>query len=75
MDHVSNRNGDCTLSVFCTIVDHAGPVSRPSQLSTTTALASLSRELSANDWQGGGDTRRGSIEDRNVELLVPDPRA
>ncbi|HKD98711.1 MAG TPA: TIGR03767 family metallophosphoesterase [Micromonosporaceae bacterium] len=67
-------NLDGTLSVFCTIVDHAGPVSHPGQLSTTTALASLSRELSANDWQGGGDARRGGVEDRNVELLIPDPR-
>jgi len=68
-------NLDGTLSVFCTIVDHAGPVSRVSQASTTTALASVSRELSANDWQSGGDSRRGGIEDRNVELLLPDPRA
>jgi hypothetical protein len=37
------------------------------------ALASLSRELSANDWQNRTDTRRGGIEDRNVELLLPSP--
>jgi hypothetical protein len=42
-------------------------------LSGTTALAALSRELAANDWQDRSDFRRGSIEDRNVELVVPAP--
>jgi metallophosphoesterase (TIGR03767 family) len=65
-------NLDGTLSVFCTIVDHAGPVSAAGQLSHG-ALASLSRELSANDWQNRTDARRGGIEDRNVELLLPSP--
>ncbi len=42
-------------------------------------LASLSRELAANDWQergvpaAGQDGRRGRLEDRNVELLLPAP--
>jgi hypothetical protein len=65
-------NLDGTLSVFGTILDHAGPVAR-SGLSTTTALAALSRELAANDWQDRTDSRRGSIEDRNVELVIPAP--
>jgi metallophosphoesterase (TIGR03767 family) len=64
-------NHDGTLSVFGTIVDHAGPVS--SHGSRTLALAALSRELSANDWQDRTDVRRGSVEDRNVELVVPAP--
>jgi len=63
-------NLDGTLSVFGTILDHAGPVARGG-LSTTTALAALSRELAANDWQDRTDFRRGSIGDRNVELVVP----
>jgi metallophosphoesterase (TIGR03767 family) len=67
-------NLDGTLSAFCTIVDHAGPVA-PGGLSSTTALASLSRELSANDWQGRGDFRRGAVSDRNVELVIPSPLA
>jgi metallophosphoesterase (TIGR03767 family) len=67
-------NLDGTLSVFCTIVDHSGPIS-PAGLTGTLNLASLSRELGANDWQGPGDARRGSIEDRNVELLIPAPLA
>ncbi|HEX5997740.1 MAG TPA: TIGR03767 family metallophosphoesterase [Jiangellales bacterium] len=67
-------NLDGTLSAFCTIVDHAGPVAAGG-LSSTTALASLSRELSANDWQGRGDFRRGAVSDRNVELVIPSPLA
>jgi len=65
-------NGDGTLSIFGTIVDHAGPASSGST-SGALALASLSRELAANDWQDRTDDRRGGIEDRNVELLVPAP--
>jgi metallophosphoesterase (TIGR03767 family) len=64
-------NLDGTLSVFATIVDHGGPLS--GGVSTTNALAGLSRELSANDWQERTDSRRGGVQDRNVELLVPAP--
>ena len=66
-------NLDGTLSVFGTIVDHAGPASRGGSLSSPLALASLSRELSANDWQDRTDVRRGGVEDRNVELIVRAP--
>ena len=66
-------NLDGTLSAYCTIVDHAGPVSYGGDLTRTAALAALSRELSANDWQGRGDARRGGVPDRNVELLIPAP--
>jgi len=65
-------NLDGTMSIFGTILDHAGPIAR-STLTSTTALASLSRELAANDWQDRTDARRGGVEDRNVELLVPAP--
>ena len=65
-------NLDGTLSIFGTILDHGGPVARGG-LSTTTELGALSRELAANDWQDRTDARRGSVEDRNVELLVPAP--
>jgi metallophosphoesterase (TIGR03767 family) len=75
-------NGDGTISVFGTIVDSAAPIVPPAALGKTGALASLSRELSANDWQerpaapamaGQPDGRRGKVEDRNVELLVRAP--
>ena len=68
---VDNRDG--TLSVFGTIVDHAGPVSSRHPVTGPLALAALSRELSANDWQDRTDGRRGGLEDRNVELLLPAP--
>ncbi len=68
-------NLDGTLSIFGTILDQAGPIARGSSLSTTSSLAALSRELSANDWQDRTDARRGGVEDRNVELLVPAPFA
>jgi metallophosphoesterase (TIGR03767 family) len=73
---VDNRNG--SLSVFGTLVDHAGPTSYGSRPTTPLQLASLSRELAANDWQErtsppGQDGRRGRVEDRNVELLLPAP--
>ena len=66
-------NLDDTLSIFCTIVDHSGPISRGSRLTETATLASLSRELSANDLPNRTDARRGDLSDRNVELLVPNP--
>jgi hypothetical protein len=36
-------------------------------------LASLARELAANDWQERDADRRGARTDRNVELLVEAP--
>jgi len=68
---VDNRDG--TLSVFGTIVDHAGPASSWCSASGPLALTSLSRELSANDWQDRTDDRRGGVDDRNVELVLPAP--
>ncbi|GLW29295.1 TIGR03767 family metallophosphoesterase [Actinoplanes regularis] len=66
-------NLDDTLSIFCTIVDHSGPISPGSRLTGTAPLASLSRELAANDVSDRTDARRGDLTDRNVELLLPDP--
>jgi metallophosphoesterase (TIGR03767 family) len=73
---VDNRNG--TLSVFGTLLDHAAPRHYGSTPRDPLALASLSRELGANDWQNAAPTatedgRRGAVEDRNVELLLPAP--
>jgi metallophosphoesterase (TIGR03767 family) len=77
-------NADGTLSIFGTIIDHAGPVSRDDSgadraPSAPLELAALSRELGLNDWQSrarsvpGADGRRGTLADRNVELLLPAP--
>jgi metallophosphoesterase (TIGR03767 family) len=74
---VDNRDG--TLSVFGTILDMAAPATPRGRLDNPTALASLARELAGNDWQSrarpvpGEDGRRGAVQDRNVELLLPAP--
>ncbi|WP_235834441.1 TIGR03767 family metallophosphoesterase [Actinomadura logoneensis] len=70
LEIADNRDG--TLSVFATVLDSAGPETYRS-LGDPVSLASLSRELSGNDWQDDPQHRRGKVEDRNVELLVPAP--
>jgi metallophosphoesterase (TIGR03767 family) len=67
---VDNRDG--TLSLFTTALDHASPAKWNGDL-TTLGLASLSRELSANDWVEDPSMRIGSPYDRNTELLMPAP--
>ncbi|THV18003.1 TIGR03767 family metallophosphoesterase [Nocardioides caeni] len=67
-------NADGTLSIFTTMVDHAGPASDGAGLGSATALAGLARELSANDWHDH-TKGLGTPQDRNVELLVADPLA
>jgi hypothetical protein len=79
IEMMDNRDG--TLSIFGTIVDQASPAKPPKPGPaaglTDRQLASLSRQLAANDPQsrevtsGGG---QGDLEDRNVELLIRDPR-
>jgi metallophosphoesterase (TIGR03767 family) len=68
---VDNRDG--TLSLFTTIVDHAGPPSSGAGLASAKQLAGLARELAANDWHERSDGRRGAREARNVELVLPAP--
>jgi metallophosphoesterase (TIGR03767 family) len=77
-------NRDGTLSLFGTIVDHASPATSPApgtDASTLTPadLASVGRTLSYNDHQTGARKcdpacGEGEAEDRNVELLLVDPR-
>lgn len=62
-------NGDHTLSLFTTVLDHAGPADHRGDLGSTVALAGLSRELSVNDPQANLDAG-GRALDRNTELLV-----
>jgi metallophosphoesterase (TIGR03767 family) len=67
-------NKDGTLSIFATLVDHAAP---PETQATVTndvlRLASISRELSANDPQIDLSVQLGTPQDRNVELLIKAP--
>lgn len=77
-------NDDGTLSIFGTIVDHASaataPVPGPAGGFGPAELASVGRTLSYNDTQSGGRAcgaepcGEGKARDRNVELLVGDPR-
>ena len=75
---MDNRDG--TLSIFGTMVDQAAPLSpppsgTPASAMTEADLASLARALAANGpvarYAAGA---RGRRRDRNVELLVRDPR-
>ena len=83
LEVMDNRNG--TLSIFGTIVDAAAPAAAPApgpaSAFSTDQLVSLARTLSYNDPQrleGDGGTQErdklGGAGDRNVELLVRDPR-
>lgn len=78
-------NGDGTLSLFGTIVDHAGAATAPAAGTAAAGLtpgdlASIGRTLAYNDAQTGGRActpepcGEGGPEDRNVELLIADPR-
>ena len=65
---------DGTLSIFCTMVDHAAPAD-PANAPGLLRLASIHRELAGNDFQYGFASKGpGAPEDRNVELLLPAPR-
>ncbi len=66
-------NRDGTLSIFGTMIDSAAPAVWDGTLGSTLALASLSRELAANDPQVDAGDHRGDASDRNVELLLPLP--
>ena len=67
---LDNRDG--TLSIFGTLIDHASPVSFGGRTSDAPHLASLARELAANDPQGRS-VGEGPRNGRNVELLVRAP--
>jgi hypothetical protein len=73
VDIVDNRDG--TLSLFAITLDHASPAQwRQGDLSQK-GMASLSRELAANDWTATPLALMGSELDRNVELVLPAPFA
>ena len=70
-------NRDGTISIFRTLVDNAAPVDAGDSpdLSDPMNLASISREISFNDYQGrtgedGLADYGGDPEDRNVELVI-----
>jgi metallophosphoesterase (TIGR03767 family) len=68
-------NQDATLSIFTTMVDHAGPTAYGGVVGNPVALAGLARELAMNDPQQRGSAQQGTPADRNTELLLPNPLA
>ncbi len=68
---VDNRDG--TLSLFSVVLDHASPPVWTDGDFSQTGIASLSRQMAANDWVAEPMMRRGSPLDRNVEMLLPAP--
>jgi metallophosphoesterase (TIGR03767 family) len=72
-------NSDGTLSIFGTMLDHDSPSLSPGSGTpagpmTTSTLASVGRTLTWNDPDQHPDAADGERSDRNVELLLPDPR-
>ena len=71
-------NADGTLSIFGTLVNQAGaidipPTGTPAAPFSPETLASIARTIAYNDPQGGTVESEGQPEDRNVELLLPNP--
>ncbi|HXF36693.1 MAG TPA: TIGR03767 family metallophosphoesterase [Actinomycetota bacterium] len=63
--------GNGSLAIVCTVLDHAAPPS-PADAGGPLRLASLHRELAANDpFRGAGGDAAGDPTDRNVELVLP----
>ena len=79
---MDNRDG--TLSIFGTILDHASAATAPGSGTSAASmslsdLASIGRTLSYNDPQVGATKctpacGEGIADDRNVKLLIRDPR-
>lgn len=72
------RAPDGTLTVAVTMVDHAGELPWSGEVDSVAAMAGLSRQLSANDWQFdrsdlSRNHRVGTAADRNVLLHLPAP--
>jgi metallophosphoesterase (TIGR03767 family) len=66
-------NGDGSLSIFGTLVDHAAPPD-PADAEGVWRLASIHREVAANDPHRGVESAAaGDVTDRNVELILPFP--
>jgi len=67
-----------TLSIFTVVLDHAAPPQTDGTGYTPQRLASIGRELSANEaWWRRKDTERGrgTTTDRNCELIIRTPPA
>ncbi len=78
LELMDNRDG--TLSIFGTLIDHGATLATPAAGTPASglppeALAALGREFAYNDPQVGVQAgAEGRPQDRNVELLLADPR-
>ena len=78
LEVMDNRDG--SLSIFGTLIDHGASLATPPPGANAGAfdgetLAAIGRELSYNDPQAGVEAgAEGRPQDRNVELLLADPR-
>lgn len=76
IDVMDNQDG--TLSIFGTMADSSGAVTAPAPANasgfTAEQLASVGRTVAWNDPQAGPNGSGGQATDRNVELLIEDPR-
>jgi metallophosphoesterase (TIGR03767 family) len=68
---VNNRDG--SLSIFCTLIEHAAGAATSVGATDVLGLAAISRELSANDFQVDLAAALGTANDRNVELVLAAP--
>lgn len=68
---VDNRDG--TISLLCTMLEHAAPVTPDPGDTSVLGLASISRELSANDLGVDHRAHLGPVEALNVELALRAP--
>lgn len=66
------NNKDGTLSIFCTLIEHAAPAATRVGATDVLGLAAISRELSFNDPHVNLGAA-GEATDRNVELLLKMP--
>jgi metallophosphoesterase (TIGR03767 family) len=70
------ESNDGVVTIATTIIDSAAPVQPSADGDDPLTLASLSREMSANDWQTrtqvvAGGAGAGAPSDRNVLLTLP----
>jgi metallophosphoesterase (TIGR03767 family) len=77
---VEIMRGSRTLTIAVTMLDHAGEAPWSGGIDGVAALAGLSRELAANDWQTrvadlDAHPRSGVATERNALLAVPNPWA
>jgi len=66
-------NRDGTISLLCTILEHAAPVTPKYDDTSLLGLAAISRELSANDVGVDQKAHLGPVDALNVELALKAP--